>query len=116
MSFNENGSTTCGLCNGYNAIEKEIKIYQCCPRCNGFGTLDWVENATRKIKRANMDVKSKIAYNNIHLLMQAIREEGQHIGVDIKVSVERVNLMYDPIENYHTFQPYMIKPYTFNGS
>lgn len=91
MASNE-GMMMCDHCHGRRFISGGgIILAEVCPTCGGFGQKDWIDNAMGKSPHPNQSIEYQVAQRNIDRLMEAIRLEGEKVGVRINVKLEHIH-------------------------
>ena len=86
------GNIECPKCHGDGHIEKQtITLIDICDRCCGEKHLDWVTAVMMKRREQESPYKSiKYSYilDNINRLRNEIMQQGNSLGVEIRVDVE----------------------------
>ena len=79
----------CPQCRGKKIVLGEIvNILNICPRCSGYGELDWVEYATGNPRdESNKDLAYHLAVRNSEILAQKIKQLFISTGTMVNVSV-----------------------------
>jgi len=80
----------CPRCLGKKIVYGEVvNILNICPRCSGYGELDWIEYATGNARNENnKDLSYHLAVKNSEVLAQKIKQLFMSTGIMVKVSVE----------------------------
>lgn len=100
MRCNDKGIYVCDCCQGENRIIRTIELYEVCPKCNGDGSKDWIENSMgRKGKEYNKNLQYQISQQNIVELEGAIREEGLKMGHSVSVEVKFIERLREDYYN-----------------
>ena len=92
----------CPRCHGKKIVHGEVvNIMNLCPRCSGYGELDWVEYATGNSRNeTNTALAMHLAVRNSEILAHKIKQLFMSTGTMVKVSVRTVRL--DPLSKiYH---------------
>ena len=100
MRFNDKGIVECSECKGQRIVpSKEYPgaIMEVCTKCKGTGGQDWVEYAMGNNAEGNDALQYHVSYENIHRLMDLIREEGMKMNQEIIVTIKQ-NSMTDPFK------------------
>lgn len=82
----------CPRCHGKKIVHGEvINILNICPRCSGYGELDWVQYATGNARNeSNKDLAYNLAVKNSQVLAHKIQQLFMSTGIMVKVSVKAV--------------------------
>ena len=83
---------SCPRCHGKKIVLGEVvNILNICPRCSGYGELDWVEYATGNPRdESNKDLAYHLAVRNSEILAQKIKQLFMSTGIMVKVSVRTI--------------------------
>lgn len=103
ISLDETSQQVCPQCHGKKIVGGElINIMNLCPKCGGYGSLDWVEFATGNTTRAraNYDLQFQLAVKNSERLAQKIKHLFISAGTTVRVSIRTIRP--DPLSKiYH---------------
>lgn len=82
----------CPRCRGKKIVLGEVvNILNICPRCSGYGELDWVEYAAGNMSRkTNKDLAYNLAVRNSEVLAHKIKQLFISTGSMVTVSVKIV--------------------------
>lgn len=82
----------CPRCRGKKIVFGEVvNIMNICPRCSGYGELDWVEYATGNPRgESNKDLAYHLAVRNSEILAQKIKQLFVSTGVMVNVSIRSI--------------------------
>lgn len=98
----------CDSCNGRGIIPSEkVVLKSICRKCGGEGKRFWVDKIMQSRTTMPPETRYKIAQENIHFLIQVIREQGAQIGVDVQVDIRYKDYMYE--YNKYRISPPMFK-------
>lgn len=97
-----NSQQVCPKCRGKKIVQGEVvKIMNICPRCSGYGDLDWVVYATGNPRNeSNNDLAYHLAVRNSEILAHKIKQLFMSTGVMVGVSIRTIRP--DPLSKiYH---------------
>lgn len=79
----------CPKCRGKKIVSGEvINILNICPRCSGYGELDWIQYATGNPRNeSNNELAYHLAIRNSEVLSQKIKQLFMSVGTLVNVSI-----------------------------
>lgn len=90
----------CDQCHGHRIVPSEkVVLKKPCKMCGGDGRRYWVDKIMRKSSPTEKDIMFRCAQDNIHFLIEAIREQGRMIGIDVLVDIRYQQYSYNSHEH-----------------
>jgi len=93
MTLSNSGKEECIKCHGAKYGDRQIiSLISVCNHCGGWGYVDWIDNMTGNpsLCSPDLNLKSKIAMQNVQMLMTEIKSILHATGIQAVVTVEQI--------------------------